>query len=294
MPTAGTVATMPSAQRINRKVLRTWLLRAGRSVFRLAPLERALLSQTVGRAFVGPVSKLPPLWMHYPPDSWRSVSRHGLRYELDLSHIGDWYLYWGFTESSHEALLSLCRPGMTVIDVGANIGLTATRAATVVGRTGRVAAIEPHYPNYLRLVEHATRNGLSWITCDNLALADTHRALNLAPMSPNNSTMQVADFGVHAQAITLDQFVETRGLSPDLVKIDCEGFEARILQGADHTLALRPTLFLEVWDRGLRGHGSSAEDLISFVRARGYTVFDARTGGPVADLQQTDIVCIPN
>src|SRR5437879_1660441 len=105
--------------------LRTRVLRWFRSVWKIPALERALVRRTNRHPYSGLVSKLPPLARDYRRGTRRVAVRYGLRLDLDLSDLGNWYAYWGFTAPSHDALVRLCRPGATVVDVGANFGITA-------------------------------------------------------------------------------------------------------------------------------------------------------------------------
>ena len=81
---------------------------------------------------------------------------------------------------------------------------------------------------------------------------------------------------------TLDGFLgERTSLPGDWIKIDVEGYEARVLRGAAATIArCRPGLFIEVDDANLRGQGDSAGGLLKWVEGTGYEIPDAATANP--------------
>ena len=100
---------------------------------------------------------------------------------------------------------------------------------------------------------------------------------------------------------TLDELVATFGLTHvDLVKIDVEGSETRVLAGATRTLGqLRPTLLLEVQDQSLRALGSSRAELLADLAAWDYEVlpFSEVDGLPtrarIATIDDLNVVAVP-
>ena len=100
--------------------------------------------------------------------------------------------------------------------------------------------------------------------------------------------------------ITLDSFFAKEQMKRiDLIKIDVEGFEMKVLYGAtDCVERFRPVLFLELCDANLREQGSSAVELLQWLEARDYGVCDAISGEPMlsGDPRKpafTDVVCEP-
>lgn len=142
--------------------------------------------------------------------------------------------------------------GATILDVGANIGLTAVVAATV--SKGRVFAFEPGPTIYACLLETLKANpGLDVIPV-NLGLGAVAGQLSFfddvnnpsgSHMITRHTCSRASDHRI--SVTTIDQFVSDRGLEAlDLVKIDVEGFEIDVLRGGFETIAtLKPAVFLE-------------------------------------------------
>jgi hypothetical protein len=81
------------------------------------------------------------------------------------------------------------------------------------------------------------------------------------------------------------------------MKVDVEGFEIFVLQGARNLIAKwRPVLFAELAEVNLRQHGFTAVELVKFIEQLDYDVLDARTMQAI-DIHKTDyhtdIICFP-
>lgn len=258
----------------------------------MGPLERLLLRLTYGRSPDGFVSRLPPRWTSYEiGHTIRRVRRYGVNFELDLSEMVEWYTYWGFRDPSIDAALGLCSEGMTVVDVGAHVGVFTFAFARVVGPSGVVHAVEPDATNYAKLLRHLELNPeITWVRPHNVAVSDRREVLHLSNWNPHNRSPGVAASGVSVQAILLDDL----GVAPDLIKMDIEGYEPRALGGASRTLAGRPLVFVEVSDPYLAQAGSSTEEVLNLLRSLGYRLIDRRTGRePVAPVGLTDVIAGP-
>ena len=172
-----------------------------------------------------------------------------------------------------SALAALLRPGMTVYDVGANVGFLSVIAARLVGPAGRVVCFEP-LPDNARQIEYNARlNGFAHVAvrAEALGAADgTARFLlsaeptwgALASASPKVNG-QVNEAAVPVRR--LDGAVADAGLPlPEVIKIDVEGAEADVLAGAAATLGeARPILMIE-----LHGTNAAVADALHRLRYR--------------------------
>ena len=171
-------------------------------------------------------------------------------------------------------------PGQVVVDLGANLGVFATRAAKRVGPTGRVIAVEPHPDNFRRLQGNARRNGLTWLECVQAAAGDREgeTALFVHERGINHSIVRGSGKSVTVPLKTVDALVRERGLTRvDFLKIDIEGAVPAALRGASETLRrFRPLISLERdseeesagLDEIFRAHGYERRDRSVFTYAR--------------------------
>jgi FkbM family methyltransferase len=148
--------------------------------------------------------------------------------------------YKALTDRPERALYARCiRPGMTVADVGANIGVNTALFADLVGPQGAVHAFEPEPENFARL-----RNALgdrANVTLMQAAVADAsgERTLYLSPdLNVDHRLYDPGDGrrGVATRSIALDDHFPPEQ-PVGFVKIDIQGAECQALGGMRRVLA---------------------------------------------------------
>jgi FkbM family methyltransferase len=125
------------------------------------------------------------------------------------------------------------------LDIGANFGLYAC----IIGRqklARRVMAFEPNRAAFARLRAHLALNGLADVDARETALGARQEAATLVPAPGDNSGLSViapghAD-GYRIEVVALDDLIALAG-EPIVLKIDVEGYELPVLQGAARLLA---------------------------------------------------------
>ncbi|MGN6655134.1 MAG: FkbM family methyltransferase, partial [Rhodanobacter sp.] len=178
-------------------------------------------------------------------------------------------------------------PGMTFIDIGANIGEVSMAAAKCVGRDGKVIAFEPIDAIANELQSNAKRNHLNQITVVRAGVSDSIDDnvpiyASCAQGHPGDENKGLGSiFGdatgqASVQRITtttLDAWLETHPLDRlDMIKIDIEGAELPCLRGSERTLRrFKPTLIVEVQDITANAAGYRAQDILDYLSKLGYT-----------------------
>src|SRR5690349_752402 len=154
---------------------KTGILNSIRKAFTNRVAEALLLELTSGRKPNSLPAKLIPMPNLYPSPSIRNVTRKGIHYELDISDLVDWYIYFSILDEGLEALFSLINKGDTVLDIGANIGHTVLRAAQIASG-GMAVGFEPTQHNYRKCLKNISLNPnlATNIKIENLALGETH------------------------------------------------------------------------------------------------------------------------
>ncbi len=179
--------------------------------------------------------------------------RHGVfmfnRNDRFIGRSLDCYGEW--CESELDLLLRFCRPGDTVIDVGANIGSHTIAFANAVGKSGAVYAFEPQRLPFQMLCGNAAVNGLTNVRALHKAAgAQDGTARIAAPAwdeAHNFGAVAIGDAtsggGEKVEVIALDS-LELPGCR--LIKVDVEGMEPDVIRGARETVRkYQPYLFVE-------------------------------------------------
>ncbi len=177
----------------------------------------------------------------------------GLRFNAGGSIAG--YLLGTAEPDMQAALRALVRPGMTVYDVGANVGFISIIAARLVGPQGRVVAFEPLPSNVRQIRHNASLNNFSHIDVREEALGREEGAARFQVTDfPTTGRMEngVANREKRGELMVmvrrLDAVIDEAGMRPpDLIKMDVEGAEVDVLAGASRTLELaRPLMLIEL------------------------------------------------
>jgi FkbM family methyltransferase len=204
------------------------------------------------------------------------------------------FVHGCFEPNEFAFVSSVVRPGMTVIDAGANEGVYTAFFAGRVGREGRVVAIEPSPRELVRLENNLRLNGADRVEVVRAALTEQKGEVPLVLAEDHHAGQNtlgdiiypgVSQAGrVIVPATTLDALVTTHRLDQlDIVKLDVEGAEIRALSGGASLLErCKPLLLLEASDASLRRQGGSVRKLLDVLKETGYVpfCFDAATGLP--------------
>lgn len=179
------------------------------------------------------------------------------------------------------------RPGMRVLDVGANLGFHALHAASLVAPQGRLMAVEPDPVNasLLRLSLTLERRGAA-VEVLEAALSDSDGELILSDLgnAPNSGARfthpdrRTLERYVHGPAPRFDTVRALRwddhfgSFAMNLVKLDVEGAEPRVLRGMERSIErYRPVIVSELAPSNLASLGGiEPRDYLSWFRAHGY------------------------
>jgi FkbM family methyltransferase len=162
-----------------------------------------------------------------------------------------------------SSYLDLIHTGMTVIDCGANEGYQACAAALRVGSTGRVIALEPAIHNQEPLKINRHLNGLHHMEIHRMAASDEHGEVLFSG--------EMVGQGDLVPCVPIDFFINT---APDVIKIDVEGYECKVLRGAQRIMQqYHPVIFLEAHlgrHVHIKNFGDSQADIMKLVWKYGY------------------------
>ncbi|MBF0176834.1 MAG: FkbM family methyltransferase [Magnetococcales bacterium] len=149
-------------------------------------------------------------------------------------------LLFGSRELDHKIILEeVLKPGMTVFDIGANIGYYVLMEQGLIGPQGRIVAIEPSPANAELLKKNLALNGCPQVTLLACAVSDRHdrQTFHLAAQSNLNTFHPVGSGTTHltgktidVETITVPELLPEHG-APDLIRMDVEGHEVEVING---------------------------------------------------------------
>jgi FkbM family methyltransferase len=230
-----------------------------------------------------------------PRTGQRDALIFGSRFSVDLSDWLQRHMYAGsFERNETKIVRQILRPGMTFVDVGANVGYYTALAAQLVGPTGSVFAFDPSEYAFPRLSRMIEVNGLTNVRALQCGLADTagerllFGAVDEGTYDLHTATMVPSDDPHRAvvRTETLDRMAEQLNIKKiDFMKIDVDGFEPLVLQGAAGLIAegrISHILF-ECAEVGFKRMNSSTGELLEQLRSNGFRKFlQIGTPGPTS------------
>ncbi len=196
----------------------------------------------------------------------------------------DFELY-GWDVRELRFLRRFLRPGMTFIDIGAHHGLYAVLAAHCVTKRGRVLACEPSPSIYARLRWHCRLNQANDVLALQVALgADGGMATLFVPTKGLDTISSLRSSnagangirGVTVQLTTLDELTRRHEISSlEVIKVDVEGAEAEVLQGAGETLGrYAPIWLFEALDCTAAAWGGTGRALVQRFVALDHEIYE--------------------
>jgi len=185
-----------------------------------------------------------------------------------------------YEQRVHEALVNTVKPGDVVWDVGANVGIYTEQFCEWVGPSGYVVAFEPFAGSCEQIRSRVP--DCAWVQIENIALgdADAVGVLTVGDESVQNhisTGTNLVKGNTSTVPVTIasgNSWSERNGHSPNVIKIDVEGFEAEVLDGMSEVLT-KPTLrsvLVEVHfsKLELRGKALAPNQMEGLLRNKGF------------------------
>ena len=223
-------------------------------------------------------------WLRADVDAELEVVRDGHRWVLNPADYVRAELFWFGLRDPWDVFhaKTFLRPGSVVFDIGANFGHYSITLGDAINRQCSVHAFEPFPENLARLRKNIALNNMAaTIHVHPVGLSDAVGIGVMTTRMDNSGSATLARTGVEdgfeVQLTTLDAFCLAEQIDRvDFMKIDVEGFETKLLDGAVDTIDRHhPTILIELDPPKLTRAGSSVEILASTLRSFGYTLYVA-------------------
>jgi len=242
-----------------------------------------------------------PIVLRLPFGAWWLAQKSALDHEL---------MHGEFEDAEKRFVQKLLRPGMTVLDVGAHHGLYALLAAKRVGRRGKVIAFEPSPRERGRLLRHLRVNACWNVGVEACALGAEPGEQDLFVVegwqdwcnSLRPPKLKEPTQTVRVDVERLDDVLWRLKVDVvDFIKLDVEGAELSVLEGAGRLLQgpSRPVILTEVQDIRTRAWGYRAREIVDLLLGKNYCWYSLKADGslqPAAtdlDSYDANLVALP-
>ncbi|HEX9198465.1 MAG TPA: FkbM family methyltransferase [Acidobacteriaceae bacterium] len=185
-----------------------------------------------------------------------------------------------YEQSVHDALADAVKPGDTVWDVGANVGVYSELFCQWVGTEGLVIAFEPWAESCDRIRERLPH--CEWLQIENIALGEENASGRLVTaansvenhIETNNDARNGAANSVPVTICRGDHLCNRLGAVPNVIKVDVEGFEEEVLSGMGEMLTspvLRSVLVeVHFYKLELRGKRTAPTRIQKLLESKGF------------------------
>jgi FkbM family methyltransferase len=231
---------------------------------------------------------------------------------LLMYNINDMYIgrsldeYGEYSEGEDDVFRQILRPGMIALDIGANIGVHTVGMAKKVGRQGRVYAFEPQRALFQMLCGNVALNALGNVNAFMIALGNKSGQIDVPVVDYGHEgnfggiTLLQDTTEYLTEPVPLQMLDELKLPFCSFIKIDVEGMEQMVLEGAAATLERdQPILYIE------NNPGKSSAALLECLHGFGYRAYwhvvplfnpknyFGKTENVFANIASFNVLCFP-
>lgn len=206
--------------------------------------------------------------------------------------VGQYVSEPGYAEQT-EFLCRYLRPGDVVVDAGANIGYLTLLSSSLVGNDGIVYAIEPHPRIYRYLQGNIAFNKMQNVRTINTALGNSNGFTRFSNGKSDDMNSIVVgdtdDSGITVSVKRLDDVgIEAGCIS--LLKVDVEGYEKFVMEGAANMLKKVQCVYFESIESNFAKFGYGLDDLLNIFVAHEFVILEIHNG-TVRDISSGHSAC---
>jgi len=201
------------------------------------------------------------------------------------------FSHWGIGHNrDFKDSIEACRNKKAVIDIGTHIGLVSMPASSVLAPGAKVYSFEPAEAERTYLKEHIRLNNIQNIEVfDNPVGKDHGKEIVFYQQDDESGTSSVTIANkppelfrkTTKKLVSLDCFCKEKNILPDVVKLDAEGNEYDVLEGALETLnKARPLIFISLHKNHLENLGRNIDELHDIMKKINYECVNVDGSAP--------------
>lgn len=176
-----------------------------------------------------------------------------------------------YEEDLFKVLVEKLSKGKVFYDLGAHWGYFSILASKIVGNEGYVYGFEPMPQNFDRFSRNVEANGISNVSCCQMAVSDKKGKVNFSNSDDSYANTYIENdqtSSIEVETNSIDELMSTGFRPPDFIKIDVEGAELDVLHGSANTIqTFRPVIHLSTHEIHLKGVD---ENCSKFIKELGY------------------------
>ncbi|MBO8217854.1 FkbM family methyltransferase [Prochlorococcus marinus] len=198
-----------------------------------------------------------------------------------------------YEKTETNFIKSVCFEGMNVLDIGANIGFYTSIFSQFTGAKGIVVAIEPDKESYKYLSKSINCFNYKNVLSFPIAASDTKQKLPLFISEENrgDNRLYATDQkrnSIMVDCLTIDELLkENKIKNLDLIKIDVQGYEPKVLKGMRKIVKSSEKLILlsEFWPKGISQSGENPREYLMMLRKMEFELFELKNNGSLVLLK---------
>jgi FkbM family methyltransferase len=228
----------------------------------------------------------------------RTLNRHGAIIALNPNDpvISGALTLGVYERSETKFFLRVCRPGLTFLDIGANVGYYTALALSRMQNSGRIVALEPDPENFQYLQATIAANGGRIAVCLQKAASDQAGRTTLYTSRDNRGdnrlyANELCQGSCEVEVEPVDSMLTAIGIETvDLIKMDVQGYESHVLAGMKDIIRNSTAIVLlsEFWPDGLRRAGSDPARYLLDLQALGLNIFELTDGAEIVPVTNPD------
>jgi len=210
---------------------------------------------------------------------------------------------WGTVKNiDFKTSVEACKGKKCIIDIGGHIGLAPLPMSRAAAAEGKVYSFEPADPDRFYFSENVRLSGIENIEIIDCLAGKTCKEDVVFYQQKDESglsSLVVRDkhperyIETHKKQVSIDAFCKEKGISPEIIKIDAEGNELDILEGAMDTLKIcKPVIFLSIHDWHIQKLGRKTNEIYGILEKAAYEIVNMN-GSPVGKIVNIEYILRP-
>ena len=188
--------------------------------------------------------------------------------------------YW---EDQDEFFISYVKKGDKIIDIGANIGTITLTCSKKTSNEGQVYSIEPNPNTFKFLEKNILLNKVSNVKLFNYAVGDKSGLVDFSIIRSDgqskiienefiNDPVVLKGKKIQVPVISIDNLIKDESIF-SLIKIDVEGYEKFVIQGAKNIIKNTKCIYFEVVEKNYKKYGYTAKEIYDLLQSYGFQLF---------------------